>query len=74
MRMGVFPAALIAMILASCGGKEESVQPATDAAPEPGVFDAQINALDDAKEVDELNRRKKAAVDDALRQAEGDPC
>ena len=61
---------------ASCGGDDEPATAAPQIPPDtraPGVFDAQLDALEQAEDVDELNRRKKAAIDDALRHADGDP-
>ena len=65
---------LVAIGLSACGGADDREAAEPDDAPAAGVFNAQVEVLDSANEVEELNRRKKEAVDEALRQAgEGDP-
>ncbi len=69
-------ALFLVLSVTSCGGDDEPAAAAPQNLPDAqaqGAFDAQLDALERAEDVDELNRRKKAAIDDALRHADGDP-
>ena len=63
-------AAACCLFITACGEKGRAVESTPESRSESVLADEAAKALDKAESVEALNREKKAAVDDTLRQAE----
>ncbi len=60
-------AVVLALAVAGCGGSESEEPEQRDS-----VFDPMVQTMDRARQVEELNKERKAALDAALERSEGD--
>lgn len=60
------------LLLAACSGaQDEPAESAGDTEERETVFDPMTDSLDRAKDVEELGKDRKKAMDEALQDAEG---